>query len=240
MKIFSVFFLLSAGLAVAVADVYTYCDETQCDEFSPMAQVGQIRMFPNKEQVSKLCPIALRYITCTLDTIKECTGNGIEELMANDSVSEPERILLSIGSLLADLCDVDSSFHKDYMASVDCVARVVDEEPTPECKRERMTIGTEFLNAVGLDDMDENQKADITCLEMPATIACITSALQKYCGAAARRAILHIVREFKPMIQAECSSENVLKLKRDFLDFLNLDDEDHDVYRSVFDILKRR
>ncbi|GFR33453.1 uncharacterized protein TNCT_72871, partial [Trichonephila clavata] len=133
----------------------------------------------------------------------------VEELMANDSVSEPERVLLSIGSLLADLCDVDSSFHKDYMASVDCIARVVDEEPTPECKHERMTIGTEFLNAVGLDDMDENQKADISCLETPATIACITTALQKYCGAAARRAILHIVREFKPMIQAECSSENV-------------------------------
>ncbi|GFY67840.1 hypothetical protein TNIN_140451, partial [Trichonephila inaurata madagascariensis] len=76
--------------------------------------------------------------------------------------------------------------------------------------------------------------------EKPATIACATSYLQKYCGAAARRAVLHIVREFKPVIQAECSSENVLKLKRDFLDFLKLEDEDQHVYRSVFDILKRR
>ncbi|GFS47791.1 hypothetical protein TNCV_3598031 [Trichonephila clavipes] len=54
----------------------------------------------------------------------------------------------------------------DYMASVDCVARIIDEEPNPECKLQGMKVGTEFLNAMGIspDDMDDNQRADITCL----------------------------------------------------------------------------
>ncbi|GFQ84924.1 uncharacterized protein TNCT_227441 [Trichonephila clavata] len=242
MKVFSIVALLFVGLGATVATHLSNCGAFQCEEFSPMRQLQEIRKFPNSEQVKELCPIALKYIECIINTTKECTGMSIEELMLNESLSEADRFVVSVGRLLVDLCDEDSSFHKDYMASADCVWRVIDEEPNPECKLQGIKRGTEFLNAMGIspEEMDENQRAEINCLEMPATVACITSYLQRHCGEAARRAVLHVVREFKPVIQQECSSDNVLKLKRDFLDYLNLDDEEKHVYHSVFEILKRR
>ncbi|GFQ84925.1 uncharacterized protein TNCT_227451 [Trichonephila clavata] len=242
MKVFSVVALLFVGLGATIATHLSDCSGDQCEEFSPMRQLNEIRKFPNKEQLAVLCPIAFKYIECTFDTIKECTGIDIEELMLNESLSEWNMFLVSMESLLVDLCDEDSSFHKDYIASADCVWRVIDEEPNPECELQGIKRGREFLNATGIspEDMDENQRAEINCLEMPAIAACITSYLQRHCGEAARRAVLHVVREFKPLIQQECSSDNVLKLKRDFLDYLNLEDEEKHAYHSVFEILKRR
>ncbi|GFT78615.1 hypothetical protein NPIL_42331, partial [Nephila pilipes] len=59
--------------------------------------------------------------------------------------------------------------------------------------------------------------------KVPVIAACVASHLETQCGSAARRAFVHIAREFRPLIQSECSSENILKLKRNFLDYLELE-----------------
>ncbi|GFS47815.1 histone-lysine N-methyltransferase SETMAR [Trichonephila clavipes] len=137
-------------LKTTIADLYSNCHENQCDEFSPIGHVDDIKMFPNKEQVAKLCPIVLRYITCMLDTVKECTGMGIEELKSNDSVSEHEIFLLSVGNLFADLCDEDSSFHKAVFKrgrkSLEDNERL--ERPNTATTDEKITKGHQML----LDD----------------------------------------------------------------------------------------
>ncbi|GFT92481.1 uncharacterized protein NPIL_232601, partial [Nephila pilipes] len=120
----------------SAAYVSNNCDERKCEDISPFEDIGNIEFLPNKEQLSRICPNALRYIVCLLDNIKDCTGMGIAELTtsSNETLATESKLFLGIGSIFADLCDEDSSFHRDYVASVDCVSRFIEEGPGPNCK----------------------------------------------------------------------------------------------------------
>ncbi|GFS47784.1 uncharacterized protein TNCV_3597971 [Trichonephila clavipes] len=184
-------------------------------------------MLPStKEKVSKLCPIALRYIHHIISCIEDCTGMDIKQLLSNASSSEKRRFINSMAGFILDLCDEDSNFHKANMASADCVWGVIDEKPNPQCKLPREKRLAEFLNAKSIspDDMGKNQRAGTRFLKEPASIALVTSVLRDLSGSLARRTVLRNIRKSKPWIQHKCSSKNVLK--EDVLDYLNLDYED--------------
>ncbi|GFY53373.1 uncharacterized protein TNIN_112621 [Trichonephila inaurata madagascariensis] len=125
------------------------------------------------------------------------------------------------------------------MASTDCVWRVIDEKPNPQCKLQCIKKSAEFLNAKSIspDNIDKNQGAGISFLKEPASIALVTSFLQVYSGSYARRTVLRFIRKSKPWIQQESTSKNVLK--EDVLDYLDLDYEDKHWYHLIFNLSRK-
>ncbi|GFT20921.1 hypothetical protein NPIL_579381, partial [Nephila pilipes] len=75
---------------------------------------------------------------------------------------------------------------------------------------------------------------------VPLVAACFASHLQTECGSTAGRLFVHIAREFKPLLEMECTSENISEMKKTILDVLDLEGEEKHLFQSVFDVLKRR
>ncbi|GFS63873.1 hypothetical protein NPIL_171611, partial [Nephila pilipes] len=75
---------------------------------------------------------------------------------------------------------------------------------------------------------------------VPLLAACFASHLQTQCGPAAGRLYVHIAREFTPLLEMECTSENISEVKKNILDVLDLEGDEKHLFQYVFDVLKRR
>ncbi|GFS61703.1 hypothetical protein NPIL_492461 [Nephila pilipes] len=57
-------FLLFIGLDVSAAYVSNNCDERKCEDISPFEDIGNIEFLPNKEQLSRICPLRCKCGLC--------------------------------------------------------------------------------------------------------------------------------------------------------------------------------
>ncbi|GFS89760.1 uncharacterized protein NPIL_452641 [Nephila pilipes] len=232
-------FLLFIGLGASTAFDLNSCDLKHCDGESEFDDFVEKEDLPTKEDLARLCPKALNYVVCRMSRMEECLEMGTEELMksVDESQSKETLIFLFIANILDTLCDEDTTFHQDYIASVDCISRVIDEGPNEECRLIGDLKLIDLLTS-NMNSIDEEVMENIACLEMPAAIGCFAADLEKSCGVAGRRTLIHFLEEIRPYATKVCSSESILKLRKDFLDDEDL--ENKNVYKLVFDAMKRR
>ncbi|GFS61705.1 uncharacterized protein NPIL_492471 [Nephila pilipes] len=236
----SVVIILLFGIGVSSANLLNHCDPERCSDLSPLEELEDVKFLPSEEDLKRICPSFLKYIDCEMDNVKECNGVGIEELALspNRTIAGLSSLLLNIGSLAADICDENTVLHQDYVTSVDCFKEHKENLFGDECSTESRKLALGFYEFVKLSENVENAEL-ATCMETPLEIACIAHLFQKNCGLKARRTFLTIAERIEKA-DPECEYENFGNLKRAFLEYVNLSDDQKEIYQLVLDMLIQR
>ncbi|GFQ78022.1 uncharacterized protein TNCT_692081 [Trichonephila clavata] len=237
-----VFFLI-VSIGVSSANFLNYCNEEKCFDLSPFEELQELNFLPDKEDLKKICPKLLKFLDCEFENIEECNGVGIEELALspNESVAALSSLLLTIGSISADICNENTVLHHEYIANLDCFRTFFTESFGDECEESSQRITLGFSDFMKSSEEDEESTKFISCMETPLEIACVSNLLQTQCGQSARNTFVKVMRRIKPILDIECELEDIGSLKEAFFGYVILSDEEHEVYRSVLDeLLKRR
>ncbi|KAF8773489.1 hypothetical protein HNY73_016148 [Argiope bruennichi] len=217
------------------------CDETRkCDD-SAIQELSALGFFPYKEELSRLCPGVLGFFDCYFTEVQKCTTLSISELAAtgNEFASK----LLTARNFIVDICNEDSTLHNDYVSSINCILDVTNAQ-SPLCKDGREKLVKDFyesrnpLQNAGKDE--ETILDEKICLEIVYTFACLAQDIYKNCGKTARTLYLTVLEHSNVAAPFECSIENELDLKREFVDYLKLEDDVKKAYWSVFQAVGRR
>ncbi|XP_055950665.1 uncharacterized protein LOC129984742 isoform X2 [Argiope bruennichi] len=101
------------------------CD-TDCDELSPIGdwrteEVGcngtRSGCFPNLEQLRRLCPQTLNFLNCKSKAIETCEELAV---VPKTNLSVLTKYSMSMENIARDLCNESSSFHQDYVSTINC------------------------------------------------------------------------------------------------------------------------
>ncbi|GBM04625.1 hypothetical protein AVEN_75582-1 [Araneus ventricosus] len=235
MLIFVLLLSFIAGRSIAFS-----CDETRkCDEYSTIQELSDLNFTPNREQLLNLCPRTLQFFDCFFEEVQKCTVLSLPELAGTGHELASE--MLRTKNLIVDICNEDSSLHKDYAASIECIRDVTNAQ-SPVCKDDTEKVVKGFLESRSLLDAGKDEEflsEEQLCLEMAYTLACFSEDINKNCGETARRVYLTVLEHSKSVAAIECSIEDDLSLKREFLDYLDLKEDDKTAYWSVFQTFRR-
>ncbi|PRD36728.1 UNVERIFIED_CONTAM: hypothetical protein NCL1_07648 [Trichonephila clavipes] len=236
-----VFFLL-VGLGVSSANFLNYCNEEKCSDLSPFEELEELNFLPDKEDLKKICPNLLKFLDCEFENIEECNGVGIEELALspNESVAALSSLLLTLGSISADICNENTILHQEYITNLDCFREFFTTSLGDECEEGSQKLALGFSDFMKLPEEDDESTKFISCMETPLEIACVSNLLQTQCGQSARNTFVKVMRRIKPILDIECELEDIGSLKEAFFGYAKLTDDELEVYRSVLDVLLKR
>ncbi|GBN69511.1 hypothetical protein AVEN_220074-1 [Araneus ventricosus] len=231
--------ILSCMIAGSLA-----CSDDHCEDRVLADELMAVKFLPNNEQLGILCPKVLTYLECEKDFF-ECPGRSLEELASSSDKTEATRAKAMLGgmSLVRDLCDEDSSFHHDYLGSVDCFRGFI-EEALRTCRQDAVAPIEKFFDELyhSEEDISEEAYAEIHCLSDALELSCIIDNLGDSCGTVAQRTAMTALERVKALLKAGCCAdvEIAADLKSRFLDFLELEDGRKSAVQGILDLLKRR
>ncbi|GBM26016.1 hypothetical protein AVEN_141975-1 [Araneus ventricosus] len=220
------------------------CSDDHCKDQALANELMAVKFLPNNEQLGTLCPKVLTFLECEKDFF-ECPGRSLDELASSSNKTEARRAkaMLSGMSFVLDLCDEDSSFHHDYIGSVDCFRGFI-EAATRTCRQDVVAPIEKFFDELyhSEEDITEEAYAEIHCLSDALELSCIIDNLGDSCGTVAQRTAMTALERLKDLLKAGCCAdvENAADLKSRFLDYLELDDERRSAVQGIFDLFKRR
>ncbi|KAG8182356.1 hypothetical protein JTE90_010122 [Oedothorax gibbosus] len=233
-------FLVIAG---STAFVFRDCDLKKCDKF----KITGIRpdMAPNEQQLLQVCGIMLERFSCIDNSIKDCTGQDLEELSSSDNttVADTSTMLFNLQRLGVDLCDEDSLLHASYVANVDCFNDFL-RKPHPECLEEANTVYEAYIQAqkvLGAVKTLTEEAQDAECLITAHTVACATILLGEECGEVARTTLVEVMRRVRYMSLSMdvCTKEQFEMLKTGYLGFVELEEPRKSYFRQAFEAGKK-
>ncbi|CAL1270112.1 unnamed protein product [Larinioides sclopetarius] len=220
------------------------CSDDHCKDPSLPGELIAVNFLPNEKQLGRLCPKVLSFLECERDFL-ECPGRTLEELATSSDRREASGAKGMLGSLslVRDLCDEDSSFNHDYLASVDCF-RDVFEEVTRTCRDDVLAPVENFFDEIYpmSDELHAETLAEMSCLRDAFELACIVDNLGDSCGTVAQRTAVNALERMKALLKAEICADvkDVADLKSRFLDTLELDEKRRSNFQEIFDLVKRR
>ncbi|GIY58012.1 uncharacterized protein CEXT_478421 [Caerostris extrusa] len=238
-------FLIIVLVGESVAFLRDRCDRTKCFDESPMKELYQVLFMPSKDQLLRLCPKILEYVACEFDTIKICVGQSLEDLAtsSNRSVASFSSGLLGVRGLLRDVCDEESTLHKDYVAEIDCYRRYV-AFGSMLCVDEARSVTNDFMDTVeNLIDHDTgNVNDELQCLRAAYDLACRANELKDFCGVRAQKAFVNIFRRMKGVLgEIFCPNDgDFTHLRQKFLDTMNLQANERNRIEEIFDLFENR
>ncbi|CAL1270097.1 unnamed protein product [Larinioides sclopetarius] len=241
-------YLLFAFLAIQGSVVMGFienCDADKCRDLKLMRELERIDWLPTtEEQLDTFCPPVLKLLQCGIESIQECTGKGIIELSTTDNKTAAAigHGILSIRNILTDICTPGTQFRENYLSSISCVKDLVmDPEPTMKCYQEGHAVFATYEQSKALlGNSVEVKENESLCLVTAYTLACFTSELHDTCGEVARKTFLDTLKRFQSFKWNDCAEANIRNLKNEFLEFLELEEQQRTIFSSVFELKKRR
>ncbi|GIY82615.1 uncharacterized protein CDAR_451931 [Caerostris darwini] len=220
------------------------CNTDKCESLNTMKELQPLRYMPNKEQLERLCPGTLQYIDCHIEVLESCTGQRILQLSSssNKSVSGMSKIILNTRHLIREICDEDTTLHKDYIENIECFRGYISFGPF-QCRDEAEETARQFVENMDSINPDEDKRAERNCLTNAFEIGCIMTGLGRDCGDRARDLMMQILLTFKDSLleTGGCSGvRGATGLKVKFLESLNLSDEEKSKFQMAFELVKRR
>ncbi|CAL1270115.1 unnamed protein product [Larinioides sclopetarius] len=230
--------ILSCMIAGSLA-----CSDDHCKDISLANELLEVKFLPSGKQLGTLCPKVLTFLECEKEFIECSEGRSLEEFASSDEAkAEAARAMLNGISLIRDLCDEDSSFHNDYIVSVDCFRDFILDAGRMCRENVAEPIEKFFEELYPSEDDRAEALAEIGCLRDAFEVACIMDNLGDSCGSVAQRTAMTALEKLKDAIKSgSCAGvENAADLKSRFLDFLELEDEERSKVQGIFDLFKRR
>ena len=215
-------------------------DEEDCYSLYPYDEVEEADGIPDAEQLALVCPEVMKYIVCE-EKRSYSTQDG----------NELDPYIVSNKALVIDLCNNTSKLHKAYLNSIECFRSMVDEWPS--CRKIGQEVYVEFYNLknnvqVSEEDLDIEEKDEFElhehmepmCLITGHSLSCISIKILETCGLEAHETYVELVRRSKFM-SWHCSRTTTNTLRNEFFEFLkfNKEEEQIDIFRSVFEFRKR-
>ncbi|XP_055950386.1 uncharacterized protein LOC129984518 [Argiope bruennichi] len=213
-------------------------ERKKCDD-GTLREMIELDFFPNKEQLSRLCPKFLEFFDCYFAEVEKCILLSIPELAKTGHEFASQ--LLAARNFTVDLCNENSTLHNDYVSNIDCILGVTTPKSLlyEEEAWKSVIIFFEYkeqFQTIGMDK--ENIMDTLFCLEYGFIITSLAQDINKDCGKRARELYLTILDLSNVDKPVDCSTESILSLKREFLDFQKLEDDSED-YWSIFQIVRR-
>ncbi|GBM04611.1 hypothetical protein AVEN_75572-1 [Araneus ventricosus] len=234
-------FVLSCMIAGSLA-----CSDARCKDPVLANELLQVSFLPNKEELRTLCPKVMTFLECERDFM-ECPGQSLDELATSTDKLEAAKakgMLAGIG-LVRDMCDEDSSFHTDYVASVSCYREHLIGA-AGKCRDDIAKPIEEFFYQYHADDDEDDVYEvifkELRCLRDAYEVACVIGSLGEACGDVAQRTARNVAERLKDVLGINsCKTlQNAADLKSRFLDFLELDEQRRSDIEGIFDLFKRR
>ncbi|GBM04614.1 hypothetical protein AVEN_75575-1 [Araneus ventricosus] len=198
----------------------TFLDETcdaDCDNSSPVGDwrveklkciVANEACFPCSEQLRRLCPKTLQFLNCKSRALEDC-----EELAAapNTNLSVFTKYSMKMENIVRDVCNENSSFHKDYVSKINCYKRMYFKL-TDYCWNMFNETERDFIEYLDLTDKEISD--EIKCLMIGYQDACLAEKFLLFCGIDAQRIFVTTQRIFQDIFSLDCSQvDEELKLK---------------------------
>ncbi|CAL1270110.1 unnamed protein product [Larinioides sclopetarius] len=234
--------LLSCMIAGSLA-----CSDVHCQDPVLANELLQVSFLPNKEELRTLCPKVKIFLECRRNFI-ECPGKSLEEMTTSSDKLESAMAKGMLGGieLVRELCDEDSSFHADYVASVSCYREYLNGAAS-YCRDNYIVKPVEVFyydhyNEIDEDDLNGGKYKKLRCLKDAFELACVIDNVGEICGDVAQRAARNALERAKGLLGAGgCDNvKNAADLKSRFLDFLELDEQKRSNVQGIFDLFKRR
>ncbi|GIX92324.1 uncharacterized protein CDAR_621831 [Caerostris darwini] len=221
MKVFISFIIVLVGESMGF--LRDRCDRTKCIDESPMTELYQVLFMPSKDQLLRLCPKILQYVTCEFDTIRICVGQSLEDLSTSSNRKSP--------------------LHKDYVAEIDCYRRYV-AFGSMMCVDEARSVTNDFMDTVEnlIEDGTGNVNDELQCLKSAYDLACRANELKDFCGVRAQKAFVNIFRRMKGVLgEIFCpNGGDFTHLRQKFFDTMNLQDNERNRIEEIFDLFENR
>ncbi|XP_055949932.1 uncharacterized protein LOC129984156 [Argiope bruennichi] len=220
------------------------CTDDHCKDPDLANELLKVQFLPNREELITLCPKVISFLECEKGFF-ECPGKTLEE-MAVSSVKEDvttAKAMLGAMSLVRDVCDEDTSFHNDYLGSVECF-RGFFPVAGKMCRQDIAKPIEEFFDQIYSNEVEVNEEAyaEIRCLSDALELACIIDNLGDSCGDVATKTAVTVLERMKAFLkEGSCNDvENAADLKAKFLDFLDFEEPKRSSVKEIFDFLKKR
>ncbi|CAL1270109.1 unnamed protein product [Larinioides sclopetarius] len=234
--------LLSCMIAGSLA-----CSDVHCQDPVLANELLQVSFLPNKEELRTLCPKVKIFLECRRNFI-ECPGKSLEEMTTSSDKLESAMAKGMLGGieLVRELCDEDSSFHADYVASVSCYREYLNGAAS-YCRDNYIVKPVEVFyydhyNEIDEDDLNGGKYKKLRCLKEAFEVACVIDDLGNECGDVAQRTARGALERLEPILGiTSCKNLiNAAHLKSSFLDYLQLNGKSRDTYQGIFDLFKRK
>ncbi|GIX92313.1 uncharacterized protein CDAR_621781 [Caerostris darwini] len=193
---------------------------------------------PNDEQLRDLCPKASQYTNCMIEEAETCLGRTVEEM---ERCSHPTfgKMLSGGRSLARDICDENSQFRQDYLASRECY-KGFSIIGARHCAYEALRTADILMKLS--NEPSEEEVAARKCLLETHTYTCLIMELRNSCGETAQKVFVGVFSRLKGTSSSICNSNEAAasEIRTKLFDILNIQGEVRSEVDTALDLLIKR
>ncbi|GBM04613.1 hypothetical protein AVEN_75574-1 [Araneus ventricosus] len=214
---------------------YTEDCLTLCEDVNPLDEWENEGYAPSLYMLKTLCPKTLEFLDCRTEEMQDCLGQSFGDMAisTNFSIASFSRVILATNTLIRQVCNENSSFHKDYVRNIDCY-KAFSYVIRQFCSQDVSRIENLFLGTLKVYP-EEDMNCKVKLFSGPYELACMSDMIGRACGPTAKRLHATATLMFKDIFLVDCPHINQ-NWKEEYLDFLvgNKRREFEEIYNAFF------
>ncbi|XP_071039349.1 uncharacterized protein [Parasteatoda tepidariorum] len=206
-----------------------------CTSFHRCRKLAPDNFFPSAENLEAVCQDMHKILDCQLEELAKCADKVLDAVSTSDYEAVVAAFSINLGtkSLVDDLCDSTTQYHKAYVRNIGCINdTVMDPMAFTSCTSEANALNGSLKFGEDVDDQEHH------CIVNALRYACFFEEVLKKCGEEAWTIIVESEKRGKALKYYICTPQSILNLKTKYLEISDLESKLRIIFEKVFDMKK--